>query len=236
MLAHSAAASPDCSTWNTGRLRRRGQNVVGQGGVRIGNGPSCRRHLFARSLARMFHVEHLTCLRNLVVANPTSAFVAAPCPPYSAGASPDCSSGGALGKKQGTDEISLVSVPSFGTDTYRRHLFAREPCSNVPRETRHAWTCRTKCRTCESGPHSHLALWPLHTTLGGRLARMFHVEHVTRPRTKPRNGESEAHSFVPHSTSRCPGGRPLECFTWNVLASTGSVGTAWLRDQTPGAS
>ena len=109
-------------------------------------------------LARMFHVEHLTGLRNLVVANPTSAFVAAPCPPYSAGASPDCSSGGALGKKQGTDEISLVSVPSFGTDTYRRHLSAREPCSNVPRETRHAWTCRTKCRTCESGPHSHLAL------------------------------------------------------------------------------
>ena len=120
-------------------------------------GVTLARSLRSR-LARLFHVEHLTCLRNLVVANPTSAFVAAPCPPYSAGASPDCSSGGALGKKQGTDEISLVSVPSFGTDTYRRHLFAREPCSNVPRETRHAWTCRTKCRTCESGPHSHLAL------------------------------------------------------------------------------
>jgi len=156
--AHSAAASPDCSTWNSGRLRRRGQDLVGQGGVRIGNGPSCRRHLFARSLARMFHVEHWTCLRNLVVANPTYAFVAAPCPPYSAGASPDCSSGGALGKKQRADEISLVSVPPFGTDTYRRHLFAREPCSNVPRETRHAWTCRTKCRSGESGPQSHLAL------------------------------------------------------------------------------
>ena len=103
----------------------------------------------------------------------------------------------ALGKKQGTDEISLVSVPSFGTDTYRRHLFAREPCSNVPRETRHAWTCRTKCRTCESGPHSHLALCRF---------------------TRPSAGASH------------------ECSTWNVLASTGSVGTAWLRDQTPGAS
>ena len=69
-------------------------------------------------LARMFHVEHLTCLRNLVVANPTSAFVAAPCPPYSAGASPDCSSGAHLAKSRArTKSRWLACRPSEPTLT-----------------------------------------------------------------------------------------------------------------------
>lgn len=84
-----------------------------------------------------------------------------------------------------------------------RSSIPTERCPNVPRGTLEEWACRTKGRSCERGPHSHLALSRL--TTSPALARTFHVEHLTRP---GRNlGTAKARPFLRDRGHRHASGR-----------------------------